>query len=78
VLLKLVHVCAVYCRFWFPPGNGWTTGGPGASPAALAAALAYVRERPEIWEVVLTGGDPLVLSPRRLRDVMQQLAAIGT
>src|SRR5262249_35723600 len=46
------------------------------SPTALDAALAYIAARPEIWEVILTGGDPLVLSPRRLRRVMDRLAEI--
>jgi lysine 2,3-aminomutase len=76
VLLKLTHVCAVYCRFCFRRemvGPGKTKG---LSAAALSAALDYICSRPEIWEVILTGGDPLVLSPRRLRDVMQRLAAI--
>jgi lysine 2,3-aminomutase len=39
-------------------------------------ALDYIRARPQIWEVILTGGDPLVLSPRRLRDVVRALARI--
>src|SRR6185437_9199466 len=30
----------------------------------------------EIWEVILTGGDPLMLSPRRLAEIMTELAAI--
>ena len=30
----------------------------------------------EIWEVILTGGDPLMLSPRRLAEIMADLAAI--
>ena len=33
---------------------------------ALDAALDYIRAHPEIWEVILTGGDPLMLSPRRI------------
>jgi lysine 2,3-aminomutase len=75
VLLKLVNACAVYCRFCFRremvgPGRG------GLSPKALAAALDYIRATPQIWEVILTGGDPLVLSARRLKDVMTELAAI--
>jgi lysine 2,3-aminomutase len=75
VLLKVVNVCAVYCRFCFRremvgPGRG------GLSPKALAAALAYISNHPEIWEVILTGGDPLVLSARRLEDVVRKLAAI--
>ena len=76
-LLKLTHICAVYCRFCFrreTVGPGKPSGLPAA---ALAAALDYIRSRPEIWEVILTGGDPLVLSPRRLRAVMKSLAAIG-
>jgi lysine 2,3-aminomutase len=76
VLLKAVHVCPVYCRFCFrremvgPQGLGTLTG------AELDAAIAYIADHPEIWEVILTGGDPLVLSPRRLRDLMERLAGI--
>ncbi len=75
VLLKLVNACAVYCRFCFRremvgPGRG------GLSRAALATALDYIRATPQIWEVILTGGDPLVLSPRRLKQVTTDLATI--
>ena len=76
VLLKLVHVCPVYCRFCFRREMVGPRGRPTLSPQKLAAALAYIRARPAIWEVILTGGDPLVLSPRRLRGVMRDLAAI--
>ena len=76
VLLKLVHVCPVYCRFCFRR----EMVGPGRrqalSRAAIDAALAYIAAHPEIWEVILTGGDPLILSPRRLRDVLRALGAI--
>jgi lysine 2,3-aminomutase len=54
--------------------------GPGRrrtlSPAALAAALGYIRDHSEIWEVILTGGDPLVLSPRRLKEIVGALRSI--
>src|SRR5215472_15989766 len=75
VLLKVVNVCAVYCRFCFRremvgPGRGTLTG------AALTTALDYIARKPQIWEVILTGGDPLLLPPRRLKDVMTRLAAI--
>jgi lysine 2,3-aminomutase len=75
VLLKLVNACAVYCRFCFRremvgPGRG------GLAPAALDRALAYIAAHSEIWEVILTGGDPLVLSARRLREVVRRLGAI--
>src|SRR5436190_8408030 len=75
VLLKLVNVCAIYCRFCFRR----EMVGPGQqmlSPDKLDAALAYVRARPEIWEVILTGGDPLVLSARRLAEIVKRIAAI--
>jgi lysine 2,3-aminomutase len=76
VLLKLNAVCAVYCRFCFRR----ETVGPGKAKAlsatALARALDYIRCDRSIWEVILTGGDPLMLSPRRLRAVMKELSAI--
>ncbi|MDP1910371.1 MAG: lysine-2,3-aminomutase-like protein, partial [Hyphomicrobium sp.] len=77
VLFKLVHVCAVYCRFCFRR----EMVGPGKDSAlsdeAYAGALAYIRSHTEIWEVILTGGDPLMLSARRLAEIMRDLSAIG-
>ncbi len=76
VLLKLIHVCPVYCRFCFRR----EVVGPGSpthlSVEALDAAFAYIAADPEIFEVILTGGDPLVLSLRRLAEIMARLAAI--
>jgi lysine 2,3-aminomutase len=75
VLLKLTHVCAVYCRFCFRR----EMVGPGAEPLTarqLDAALGYIAAHPEVWEAVLTGGDPLVLSARRLKQVVSRIAAI--
>lgn len=72
VLLKPVHVCAVYCRFCFRREKV----GPGSemlSADELSAALDYIRNAPHVWEVILTGGDPFVLSPRRLQHIMQVL-----
>ncbi len=76
VLLKLTHVCAVYCRFCFRR----ETIGPAAEPLTarqIDDAMGYITTHPEIWEVVLTGGDPLVLSARRLKQVVSRLAAIA-
>jgi lysine 2,3-aminomutase len=76
VLFKLVHVCAVYCRFCFRRemvGPGKATA---LSQGAYNNALAYIRAHSEIWEVILTGGDPLMLSPRRLAEIMADIAAI--
>ena len=76
VLLKPLHVCPVYCRFCFRrekvgPGRRGAVGRPSSTPP-----LAYIRARPEIWEVILTGGDPLMLAPRRLGELIAALDAI--
>ncbi len=75
VLLKPTHLCRVYCRFCFrreAVGHGEAT----LTEAEIDAALAYVAARPEIFEVILTGGDPLVLSDRRLSLLLDRLEAI--
>src|ERR1700754_1391200 len=76
VLFKVVHVCAVYCRFCFRR----EMVGPGKESAlsseSYTNALNYIRAHAEIWEVILTGGDPLMLSARRLNEIMTDLAAI--
>jgi lysine 2,3-aminomutase len=76
VLLKLVQACPVYCRFCFRraevgPGEG------ALSAAELDAALAYIRAHPEIWELIVTGGDPFILSARRAAALVAQVSAIG-
>jgi lysine 2,3-aminomutase len=76
VLLKLVHVCPVYCRFCFRREMVGPERGRALSRQELADALDYIRGCPEIWEVVLTGGDPLILSPRRIRSIVEALSAI--
>jgi lysine 2,3-aminomutase len=76
VLLKLTHICAVYCRFCFRREMIGPDKPNALSTKALARALDYIRTHPEIWEVILTGGDPLVLSARRTRSVMKSLAGI--
>jgi lysine 2,3-aminomutase len=77
VLLKPTHTCAVYCRFCFRREMVGPEGLSNLTPAQLDAAFAYITQRPEIWEVIVTGGDPLVLSPRRLSDLMDRLEAIA-
>jgi lysine 2,3-aminomutase len=77
VLLKLTHVCAVYCRFCFRREMVGPDKPNALSPEALTHALDYIRDHSEIWEVILTGGDPLVLSARRLRAVMKALGEIA-
>lgn len=76
VLLKPTHVCPVYCRFCFRREMVGRGGGRELSSAALAVALNYVREHAEIAEVIVTGGDPLVLGARRVGEISRGLAAI--
>lgn len=75
VLLKPLLVCPVYCRFCFRREQVGPEGGL-LSDSELEAAYAWLRARPQIREVILSGGDPLMLSPRRLGAITTALAAI--
>lgn len=75
VLLKPHHACAVYCRFCFRRDMVGRNG-EVLNEAELDAALDYIRDHKEIWEVILTGGDPLALSARRLKSLFEALNAI--
>jgi lysine 2,3-aminomutase len=77
VLLKLLHICPVYCRFCFRRTVVGQEGSAVLAPQALDEAISYIAARAEIWEVILTGGDPLTLSARRLAEVMKKLKAIN-
>ena len=76
VLLKTLHACPVYCRFCFRREQVGP-GGEALDGAELATALDYIRSHPAIWEVILTGGDPLMLAPRRLAEIVAALDAIA-
>lgn len=75
-LLKAVTVCPVYCRFCFRRETVGPQHGGLLPEADLDRAFRYIESRPEIWEVILTGGDPLVLAPRRMEALMRRLATI--
>ncbi|MGC9953017.1 MAG: lysine-2,3-aminomutase-like protein [Rhizomicrobium sp.] len=77
VLFKLVHACPVYCRFCFRREMVGPNGETALSPQAFEAAIAYIESHPEIWEVILTGGDPFILNARRAGEVSWRLAAIA-
>jgi lysine 2,3-aminomutase len=77
VLLKLTHACPVYCRFCFRREMVGPGGPPPLAGPALERALAYIAAEPGIFEVILTGGDPLVLAPRRIGEVTARLGAIA-
>ena len=75
VLVKLLEQCAVYCRFCFRREE---VGGshPPLSDAQFSAICDYIAARPALHEVILSGGDPMILSPRRLAVIQQKIAAI--
>jgi lysine 2,3-aminomutase len=75
VLLKPLLICPVYCRFCFRREHVGPDGGL-LTEAQLTAAYAWITARPAIREVILTGGDPLMLSPRRLGAIMAALSTI--
>ncbi len=74
-LLKPLLVCPTYCRFCFRrehvgPDGGLLTAGE------LDDAYAWIAAHPAVSEIILTGGDPLMLSPRRLAAIVAALTAI--
>src|SRR6201981_4010357 len=75
VLLKPILLCPVYCRFCF---RREIVGKEQAvlGRQALEEAIGYVRDRPEIWEVIVTGGDPFLLAPRRIGEIVRALDGI--
>lgn len=75
VLLKLIHICAVYCRYCFRREMVGPNSDP-LRPAERNHAIDYIRNNKQIWEVILTGGDPLVLSARQLKETMDELCAM--
>jgi lysine 2,3-aminomutase len=75
-LLKLTSVCPVYCRFCFRRERvGAGTDGV-LDVDALDAAFAYLADHKEVWELIVTGGDPLAVSPRRLAELSTRLRAL--
>lgn len=74
-LLKPLLACPVYCRFCFRREVVGPDGGL-LSEAELEAALAWFERMPAIREAILTGGDPLMLSARRLGAILRRLAEV--
>jgi len=73
-LFLVSPVCASYCRFCTRRRN---VGDPEKLPMAqLESAFRYLAEHPEIRDVIMSGGDPLLLSDRRIDDICKRLRAI--
>jgi len=73
-LLTVTGACAVHCRYCFRRHFPYTDANPAADQ--WHTALAYIAGDNTITEVILSGGDPLTLSDRRLAEFMRELEAI--
>jgi lysine 2,3-aminomutase len=74
-LLKPLLICPVYCRFCFRREHVGPDGGV-LTDAELQTAYAWFAAHPAVTEIILTGGDPLMLSPRRLGGIIAALSAM--
>ncbi len=75
VLLLVVEVCSMYCRFCTRSRVVGTTAGYSRS-ANIDAAIDYIRAHRKIRDVLISGGDPLTLSDERLDEILTKLKAI--
>lgn len=73
-LIVATGACAIHCRYCFRRHYPYAEG--SASPRRRAVILDYLRAHPELEEVILSGGDPLMLGDEQLTSWLQQLAAL--
>lgn len=74
VLLTLTGACAIHCRYCFRRHYPYTEANPAEDD--WLASIAYLREHEEVNEVILSGGDPLSLSDKRLTQLVARLEKI--
>ncbi len=75
-LYKITNICAVYCRYCFRK-DMIGIGSDHLNTQDHIQALNYLKNTPKIWEVILTGGDPLVLSTDKISQTLDDLEAIN-
>jgi lysine 2,3-aminomutase len=73
-LLLLTHECALYCRYC--TRRRIVGDGDAISTAMIERAIGYLRATPAIRDLLISGGDPLLLSDRRLEDILSRLRSI--
>lgn len=73
VLIKPILICPLYCRFCFRREQVGHKQDSVLDIASWEKIFDYVKDHQEIREVILSGGDPLMLSPRRLSWIFQEL-----
>jgi len=75
VLLVLTDICAMLCRHCTRKRE-WRKGGWVRSPAEIEAMLGYIARHKEVRDVIISGGDPLSLSTRRLEEIISGIRKI--
>ncbi|MGA3115719.1 MAG: KamA family radical SAM protein [Syntrophobacteraceae bacterium] len=76
VLWLVSDQCAVHCRFCTRKRKWRSAHSPAPENAAqpdIAPALDYIASNEHIQDVLLSGGDPLLLAPERLREILSRL-----
>jgi lysine 2,3-aminomutase len=76
-LFMVCSECAMYCRFCTRKRKVGKEQ-MQISRDTIAAGLAYIRSHPEIRDVILSGGDPLLLSNELLEAILKELRAIDS
>ena len=76
-LLVATDRCSVYCRFCTRSRIVGQDGG-ARSLDALGPAFAWLRANPEVVDVIVSGGDPLVASDARVEAILTELASIDS
>ena len=74
VLLLCNEVCGAYCRYCFRKRLFMDENAEVTND--ISEGLRYIAEHPEVTNVLLTGGDPLLMSTRRLVEIFEALRAI--
>jgi lysine 2,3-aminomutase len=75
-LLVTTHVCTMYCRFCTRKRATMVRGGWDAVSRNDERMVEYVRDHPDVRDVIVSGGDPLTLPPTKLRFFLENLASI--
>lgn len=76
VLITTTNQCAAYCRYCFRKrivGHGELD-----VLSIVRSALPYLRSHPEAYNLLISGGDPLILSTESLRAILEELSSVDT
>ena len=73
-LLLCNEVCGAYCRYCFRKRLFIADNDEANND--VSEGIDYIRKHPEVSNVLLTGGDPLLMSTRRIREILEALAGI--